>query len=722
MDFYGITNKGSFVIEKIATLSAWGASDEGRIVYAEDVNTLYYGTDTKWQALGGGGTTRDIAQATHGFSAGNVLRYNSGTSLYVKAQADSISNAEVVGIVSASVSAGVFTLLNCGYITGLSGLTAGSVHFLSETVAGALTTTEPELGNSVNKPLLIADSTTSGYFFNFRGVENADSSVSYYIDFTNADITTGILTVNHNLSVKYALPVIWDNNSNVIQPDSYTAVTANQMTVDLTSYGAITGTWHISVLSTGTTITYPITVANGGLGKVNTPSLGKVLEGDGTNFTANYRPLQNQLTNTQWMACSGSTVENVGAAICDDNCNSDLTANWTKEATGVLTYNVANLYQYKTNAANVSAYLHDRPVTAGKLYQVRCQIRDSAISPTDVRFMFSDGTTQFSQNIDPGAAFAYFTAVFEAATTTATAVFGINALTTFGNAYGIEIDNFTVYEVTPGYVAAGNLACDGWVKSGTNDLWREHSGSNTKNGSFYALRMYGTAGNWIKWPSNETELTHLAKFAGRTIAIGAWIKTSSASHARVFLYDGATVTYSSYHTGGGAFEWLECTATMATSPSTVYVGIIGDLATTNMYVSQPMLVFGSSIGEGNYQPIPNEVIALESSTSVDVLFSYAPTSGYTTINLEAVTNGMISKGIKGMYGYGYATNSAINKYLIFTRGTGGGPYSIYIQSQIAAVGVSYAGYIVCDSNGNFTVWAEDANWSSVRLSISAVQL
>lgn len=73
------------------------------------------------------------------------------------------------GIVIEVVDSDNFVLLTNGYVTGLSGLTAGEVHFLSDTTAGALTTTEPTTATHVSKPLLLADSTTSGYFYNFRG-------------------------------------------------------------------------------------------------------------------------------------------------------------------------------------------------------------------------------------------------------------------------------------------------------------------------------------------------------------------------------------------------------------------------------------------------------------------------------------------------------------------------------------------------------------------------
>lgn len=111
-----------------------------------------------------------ITQASHGFVAGDVLGFN-GTN-YVKAQANSAANAEVVGICSGSVTANTFRLVTNGKISGLSSLTAGYVYFLSPTTAGGLTATEPTAINQVSKPLLLADSTTTGYLFNFRGIVN----------------------------------------------------------------------------------------------------------------------------------------------------------------------------------------------------------------------------------------------------------------------------------------------------------------------------------------------------------------------------------------------------------------------------------------------------------------------------------------------------------------------------------------------------------------------
>lgn len=96
------------------------------------------------------------------------MRHN-GT-IYTKAKADSAANAEVYGVVSAVADADNFTLQTGGQISGLSGLTAGTVYFLSPSTAGAVTATEPSTTGHVSKPILLADSTTSAYLFNMRGL------------------------------------------------------------------------------------------------------------------------------------------------------------------------------------------------------------------------------------------------------------------------------------------------------------------------------------------------------------------------------------------------------------------------------------------------------------------------------------------------------------------------------------------------------------------------
>lgn len=112
--------------------------------------------------------TKSVSQTGHGFSVGDLV-YHTG-SAYAKAKADAATTAEVVGVVAAVADANTFTLQFGGYVTGLGGLTAGTTYFLSAATAGGITATEPSTAGYVSKPVLVADSTSSGYILNTRGV------------------------------------------------------------------------------------------------------------------------------------------------------------------------------------------------------------------------------------------------------------------------------------------------------------------------------------------------------------------------------------------------------------------------------------------------------------------------------------------------------------------------------------------------------------------------
>lgn len=154
----------------LAAMSGVSDAASAATVKAAAASSKIAAQSAAWESGGGSGVSKDIHQDTHGFVVGDVLYLNGTT--YTKAIADAVATAEVVGIVSA-VAAGTddFTLSGGGYVSGLSSLTAGTVYFLSPSSAGTMTATEPTTTGHISKPLFIADTTTSGYFFNFRGME-----------------------------------------------------------------------------------------------------------------------------------------------------------------------------------------------------------------------------------------------------------------------------------------------------------------------------------------------------------------------------------------------------------------------------------------------------------------------------------------------------------------------------------------------------------------------
>jgi len=93
--------------------------------------------------------------------------------------------------------------------------------------------------------LVCVDSPSSSAATKKITMTNLTGSVIVKGTFVNADLSTGVLTVTHNLglSAPYTVMVeVFDNSGNKVHPDEITGLT-NSFTIDLTSYGTIVGNW-----------------------------------------------------------------------------------------------------------------------------------------------------------------------------------------------------------------------------------------------------------------------------------------------------------------------------------------------------------------------------------------------------------------------------------------------------------------------------------------------
>ena len=82
-------------------------------------------------------------------------------------------------------------------------------------------------------------------------VDSRTPSTAYTTTFTNSSLTSGILTVTHNLGQKIVNPVVADNNDKVILPDDIIFTDTTKCNIDLSSYGTLNGTWTTNVIKAG---------------------------------------------------------------------------------------------------------------------------------------------------------------------------------------------------------------------------------------------------------------------------------------------------------------------------------------------------------------------------------------------------------------------------------------------------------------------------------------
>lgn len=231
--FAGLVTDSEYYLSDVTAgaITNIAPTDTVKIGVARSATELYLDIDV---GTGGGDATaaekleEEIIQAAHGFVVGDWL-YHNGTTL-VKALGDADATSDVVGLVSTVTDASTFKLMRSGYVTGLAGLTAGASMRLSTTVAGALQSAIPTTSGHVDKPLLLADSTTSGWVQILRGaVVTAPSpyllpvaSAAGAADVITADFTPNVSLTN-GISVLVRAATANLTTTPTFSPDGLTA-------------------------------------------------------------------------------------------------------------------------------------------------------------------------------------------------------------------------------------------------------------------------------------------------------------------------------------------------------------------------------------------------------------------------------------------------------------------------------------------------------------------
>lgn len=162
------------------------------------------------------------------------------------------------------------------------------------------------------------------------------------------------------------------------------------------------------------------------------------------------------------------------------------------------------------------------------------------------------------------------------------------------------------------WAAGDSAAPTGWTLAGTGAaVARAGTGladTKRKVGDFCAKLTYGSATLTLSQDVLPTAaFSRVDHLKGEPVGFGAWVWANAASQSRVYVTDGVTTTYSSYHTGDGSWQWLTVEHTLSGSASKLTVGIaVGSGAANPAYLSGATLIFGD-IAPANWRPTPNVV-------------------------------------------------------------------------------------------------------------------
>ena len=161
LDGASIENPTRLDVKKdtLANLETYAlTASDGQVVFATDTQQMFQVIANELKSIGGGGATSfEVEQTSHGFSVGNGI-YHNGTQ-WVLGQADDPDTLAYYAVVEVS-DANTFIAADFGRIEVPShGYTIGEYYFLSEATAGLATSTEPSTGFS-NPLFYVEDANT----------------------------------------------------------------------------------------------------------------------------------------------------------------------------------------------------------------------------------------------------------------------------------------------------------------------------------------------------------------------------------------------------------------------------------------------------------------------------------------------------------------------------------------------------------------------------------
>jgi hypothetical protein len=145
------------------------------------------------------------------------------------------------------------------------------------------------------------------------------------------------------------------------------------------------------------------------------------------------------------------------------------------------------------------------------------------------------------------------------------------------------------------WLAGTSVAPTGWTLTGSGATVAQDA-SNKKVNSFAAAVT--RVGNDCYLGQNVAALFGPAAWwQGKTVTVGAWVRATVASRARLAINDGVGTTNGSYHTGGSAFEYLTVTRTLNGAATQVEVRLVVDTGNTTAQFDGVALVLGAGMPE-----------------------------------------------------------------------------------------------------------------------------
>lgn len=304
---------------------------------------------------------------------------------------------------------------------------------------------------------------------------------------------------------------------------------------------------------------------------------------------------------------------------------------------------------------------------------------------------------------------------FNGGGTTGTTVYEVTALVadtnfTINDTSITDGTAVTCDEATPAFTAADAYAPEIWTKTTTLDLYRWFNHATYHKGMYGLKVIKGVNGAEYLYSFGgiASEDFHYLRYRGKTVTFGCWVYSVTAvDNVKLQINDSTGTTESSF-VAADTLTWVEITRTCGASITSFTPRILFDGDTADeAYISQPMLIFGSSIGEGNYQPKQQELIWVDKYIESTKLNAYSnqSTQGAFVINIEADSDGKLPKGVRSLNVFVQARDagSAAGACYIFCRADSaiGGQFYVSMDGIRNDASNYFTGPIKCSGDGDY---------------------
>lgn len=511
-----------------------------------------------------------------------------------------------------------------------------------------------------------------------------DTDETFTVTLTpNADPTLATWGFTSTQSAGYTFDKVVGSNPAPTAGDHFTNKTyvdgyAQPLDADLTALAALSGTGIVARTGaatysertiTGTANEVEITNGNGVSGN---PTIGLPDEVEIVDLKADTVDwvVKNNLENQCFRANTRATVATAADANTgfsydeDDACGADGTGSWVKTDCN-LTHDVDHYVMTETGATQIVS-LTLSGLTIGNLYKFNVDLENGTYTLTSSDYIEATTNGDASIHTAPLAtAVAYTTFTVYWVAQGATDKIKMNFLAGAGET--VLIDNIQVSQVSQAYLAADDKAPDKWFKDLTLDIYTVDHPDSLPTGATRGLRFIpGAASDFFGYPQNGTDLSWVKQYAGRTITVPIWMKTATASHARIEVYNGSSSSFSGYHSGGDTWELISITHTVSAAATALIIYVDMTQSAGQVLIAMPTLSYGNSIGLFEYQ---SGVVYFDVTIIANNYNNVTVSATDSDVNIVEQSLGKIASGAKAFYGNMYGKCGTAEKTLSIGNAT-----------------------------------------------------